>query len=328
MTAPRPTTPGDDLALVSLQDVEAARRRIAGEVYHTPLLPAESLGGPLRLDLQLKAEVFQRTGSFKARGVLNRLRTFPPEAWREGFVAFSAGNHGAALAWAAAQIGAEATIVMPAGALPAKVAAIRAYGGDPVLTAADLVEEARHLEAERGLAMVHPFDDPAIIAGQGTVGLEIVDDSAPFDAVVVPIGGGGLISGLAVAVKSLRPDVQIIGVEPSGADAMARSLAAGHPVRLERTATVADGLAAPYAGSLTYAHVRRLVDGVVVIDDDAILHALRELVEHAKLVVEPAGAAAFAAVLCGAARFPAGSRVVCVVSGGNVGKEQLRHHLA
>jgi threonine dehydratase len=323
MTGPRSAVPNDAESLVSIEDVEAARHRIA-DVRRTPLLPAESLGHPLGLDLQLKAEVFQQTGSFKARGVLNRLKTLPPEAGRRGFVAFSAGNHGAALAWAAARMGATATVVMPATAVPAKVDAIRAYGGEPVLTTGDLVEEARRLEGERGLVMIHPFDDPAIIAGQGTVGLELLEEAGAFDAVVAPVGGGGLISGLAVAVRSLRPEAQIIGVEPSGADAMARSLAAGHAVRLERTATIADGLAAPHAGTLTYAHVRRLVDRVVVIDDDAIVRALRLLVERAKLVVEPAGAAAVAAILCGAARFRSDARVVCVVSGGNIGLDTLR----
>jgi threonine dehydratase len=198
------------------------------------------------------------------------------------------------------------------------VEAVRAYGGRPVLTAGDLLDAARSLQAEHGLELVHPFDDPAIIAGQGTVGLEIVEDAGELDAIVVPIGGGGLVSGVAAAIKALRPTVQIIGVEPVGADAMTRSLAAGRPVRLERTATVADGLAAPFAGTLTYAHVRRLVDRVVLVDDAAILRALRLVVERCKLAAEPAGAAAVAALLAGAVAVPRDARVVCLVSGGNL----------
>lgn len=309
--------------LVSLDDVQAARRRIAPRVRRTPTLPAPALGERIGTALRLKAELFQVTGSFKVRGVANALATLSAAELAQGLITLSAGNHGAALAWAATTAGSHATIVMPATAVPSKVAAVRSYGGAPILTAESLLETCTAIQQKRNLTLIHPFDDPAVIAGQGTLGLEILEDAPDCEAVVVPVGGGGLISGIAAAVKRLRPEVAVIGVEPTGADAMARSLAAGKPVRLERTQTVADGLAAPFAGENTYAHVRTLVDRVVLVDDDAIMRALRLLVEHAKLVPEPAGAAGIAALLTGATGLPPATRVVCVVSGGNVNENLL-----
>lgn len=314
--------------LVTLDDIRAAQRRIASRIRRTPTLPAPMLGqlrGPV---LRLKAELFQITGSFKARGVTNALANLTAAELSRGLVTLSAGNHGAALAWAATAAGSEATVVMPATAVPSKVAAVRSYGGAPVLTAGNLLETCTEIQQKRNLTLVHPFDDPVIISGQGTVGLEIMEQAPDCDTVLVPVGGGGLISGIAAAVKGVRPGVTVIGVEPAGADAMARSLQAGGPVRLERPQTVADGLAAPFAGAHTFAHVRALVDRVVLVDDDAILRAQRLLLEQVRLVAEPAGAAGLAALLTGAAGLPAGSRVVCVISGGNVNPELLQKLLA
>jgi threonine dehydratase len=314
--------------LVALADIQAARHRIGPRVHRTPVHSASSLGGMLGVSLSLKAELFQKTGSFKARGAVNAVLSLAPEDLARGLITLSAGNHGAALAWAARTAGTRATVVMPATAVPSKVEAVRAYGGEAILTGGNLLEECAALQAERGLTLVHPFDDPHIIAGQGTVGLEILEDVPDCAVIVVPVGGGGLISGIAAAIKRLRPDVAIIGVEPAGADVMSRSLREGRPVRMDRPRSVADGLAAPFAGDLTFGHVRRLVDRVVVVPDETITRALRLLFERAKLLAEPAGAAALAALLQGGLDLAPGSAVVCVVSGGNADPGVLRDLLA
>ena len=315
------------MSLVTLAAISAARRRIAGAVHRTPLFTAASLGGPLGVSLYLKAELFQKTGSFKVRGVLNKIRQLPAAEIARGLITLSAGNHGAALSWAARQAGSRATVVMPAHAVPAKVEAVRAYGGEPILTSGALIDEVHRIEAERGLTLVHPFDDPEIIAGHASAGLEILEDVPEADVVIVPIGGGGLISGIAAAVKLTRPATQVIGVEPTGADVMSRSLAAGRPEKMDKLATVADGLAAPFAGVHTFAHVKQFVDRVVLVDDAAILQAMRTLILRAKLAAEPAGAASLAALLSGAAAVPAGARVVCFVSGGNANPALLQRAL-
>jgi threonine dehydratase len=315
------------VALTTLHDIRAARDRLAGRVHRTPTLSAISLGAPLGIALHLKAELFQKTGSFKVRGVINKIRQLSTSEIARGFITLSAGNHGAALAWAAAQVGSTATVVMPAHAVPAKIDAIRAYGGKPVLVDKVSLEEVARIQAERGLTFVHPFDDPAIIAGHATLGIEILEDLPDPDAVIVPIGGGGLISGVAAAIKLSRPHTQVIGVEPTGADVMSRSLAAGRVETMDAPKSVADGLAAPFAGEHTFAHVRAFVDRVVRVEDQEILRALRALIERAKLAAEPAGAAGLAALMSGAVKVPQGTRVVCVVSGGNVAPATLREIL-
>src|SRR5688572_4663708 len=206
------------------------------------------LGAQSGARVTLKLELFQRTGSFKPRGVLNTLATLTPEERARGVISISAGNHAQAVAWGATAIGVRSTIVMPATAVRSKVEATRGYGGEVIQTEGDLLATAMEIQRARSLALVHPFDDPRIIAGAGTVGLEILEDVPDADTIVIACGGGGLLSGVAVAARALRPSARVIGVEPSGANAMARSLAAGEPVRLASISTVADGLAAPFAG--------------------------------------------------------------------------------
>ncbi len=315
-------------SMLELPDILAARERIAGRVHRTPTLSARSLGEPVGVRLHLKAELLQKTGSFKVRGVLNKLLGMDPAERARGLVSLSAGNHAAALAWGASAVGTRAAIVMPATAVQSKIDATRSYGGEVVLTDGNLLDTCLALQKERGLTLVHPFDDPLVMAGQGTIGLEILDDVPDVDLVVVPVGGGGLLSGIATAVKARRPEARVVGAEPTGADIVYRSLKAGKPLRLEgKPTTVADGLAAPFAGEHTQAQIQREVDDVVLVQDDAILRALRLIMERAKLVPEPAGAAAFAALLCGAVRPKPGSTVVCVVSGGNVDPALLRRIL-
>jgi threonine dehydratase len=276
--------------------------------------------------LFLKCENFQKTGSFKSRGALNKVTQFDARARERGVITFSAGNHAQALAWAAQAAGVHAVVVMPEAASPAKVEASRGYGAEVVLHGANglvALAKARELEAERGLTMVHPFDDDAVAAGAGTLGLELLEQAPDLDAVVVPIGGGGLISGLLVAIKESNPKIRVYGVEPTGASSMRQSLDAGHAVQLSSVSTIADGLAAPMAGQLAYEIVKRYVDDVVLIDDAAIAEAVRELLLNTKLLAETAGATATAAVLSRAIPFAPGARVAAIVSGGNVDVAKL-----
>jgi threonine dehydratase len=308
--------------VISLDDVLAARQRIAPHIRQTPLMSASRLGDPARVALWLKCESFQKTGSFKVRGALNAILNMDPSRRSRGVITVSAGNHAQAVAYAAAMAGVSSTVVMPLQASKLKIAASRGYGAEVVLHGSSSIEAfayARVLERERGLVFLHPFDDLDVAAGAGTVGLEIVEQARePVDVLVVSIGGGGLIAGVAAAVKALSPRTRIVGVEPVGAAAMRKSLDAGHPVRLDHIDTIADGLSAPMAGELTYPAVRALVDDVVLVDDDAIRQAVRDLMSLAKLVVEPAGAAAVAAIAGGEVGAAARARVVALISGGNV----------
>ncbi len=311
---------------ITVDDVRAAARHISTLVHRTPLMTSRSLSQRTGTDLRLKAENLQRTGSFKPRGAFNALLQLDPAARARGVVTFSAGNHGQALAFAASQLGVRCTVFMAQNAVPAKVEAIRGYGAE-IRFGADITGAFQAMEAfcqETGAVFVSPFADPAVIAGQGTVGLEILEDDALVEQIVVPVGGGGLIAGIALAVKALRPDVRIIGVEPEGSAAVLRALEAGKPVRLERNATIADGLAAPFTADLPLAIIRRDVDDIVLVTDDEIVAALRVVLERTKLLVEPAGAAAVAALMTGKAGAPVGARTVAVLSGGNVDLARMK----
>lgn len=323
----------DTTGLPTLADVRAAQGRIRGRVHRTPLTTARSLGALAQppVELYLKEEQRQKTGSFKVRGVLNRLATFDDAQRQRGFVTVSAGNHAAAVSWAATAEGLPATVVMRKAAAPNKVAATRAYGATVDLFGEDntqAFDHARELERERGLTFVHPFDDPMVVAGAGTVGAEILEDLAAPDVVVVPVGGGGLISGIALAIKEARPATRVIGVEPMGAQTVTRALAEGHPVNPGAMNTIADGLAAPFTGSLNLALIQRYVDEIVLVTEEELRAAMRLLLERSKLLAEPAGAAAVAALLAGKISDVAGKRVVAVVSGGNVAIEALPALLA
>jgi threonine dehydratase len=324
-----PSLPKNDVTdtsqgLISLDDVRSARATIRDRVHRTPTSSSAFLSNATGLHVSLKLELFQKTGSFKVRGVLNALHHLGEDARRKGVISLSAGNHAQALAWGAAKFGIRSTIVMPTTATRSKVDATREYGGEVVQTDGDLLATALEIQRERDLTLVHPFDDLKVIAGQGTVGLEILEDVPDADVVVVGCGGGGLLSGIAGALKLSRPAVHVIGIEPAGANAMQQSIERGEPVRLARTDTIADGLAAPFAGQRTLHHVRAFVDQVVTIDDREILHGMRVLMQRCKIVPEPAGAAATGALLAGRLLIPAGARVVSVVSGGNIDLDRLR----
>lgn len=310
--------------LVTLDRVRQAARALGGRVHRTPTVASRYLSEVASANVWLKLELFQKTGSFKPRGVLTALDALSAAERQQGVITLSAGNHAQAVAWAASAFGIQSTVVMPARATPAKVDATRAYGGEVILTNDDLLATTLEIQKRRSLTLVHPFDDPHIIAGQGTVGLEILEDVPSLDAVFVGCGGGGLLSGVAAVVKALRPEAKVYGVEPSGASGMHQSLARGVPVRLERVDTIADGLAAPFAGALTFAHVQALVDEVFVVDDAAIVEAMKTLMQRTKVLPEPAGAAALVPILTGRARADRGTTVAVVVSGGNVDLARLK----
>jgi len=312
------------VTLVALPELRAARHVIGDRLVRTPLVPSAALSAQTGARVSLKLELFQHTGSFKPRGVLNALETLTPDERARGVVSISAGNHAQALAWAATKIGVSATIVMPATAVQAKVDATRTYGGEVIQTDGDLLSTMRQVQQERGLSFIHPFDDPVVIAGAGTLGLEIAEDAPDVGLVIVGCGGGGLLSGVAAAMHAVCPRARVIGVEPEGADAMRQSLARGEPVRLAKLDTIADGLAAPFAGVHTLAHVRAFVSDMVLVDDADILDAMRVLMRRARILPEPAGAAATAALLDGTLMIEPGEHVVVVVSGGNADPERLR----
>jgi len=311
--------------MLTIDDVLAAQQVIAGQLHHTPLVGSSALSARIGAPLYLKLESWQKTGSFKPRGVLNKIAALSQDERARGLVTASAGNHAQALAWAAGAEGIACTVVMPETAPAAKLAATQGYGGNIVLEPSTLTVFARAqaLAAEHGYILVPPFDDPAIIAGQGTVGLEILDDLPDVGTVVVPIGGGGLIAGIALAIKSRRPAVRIVGVEPEGAAAMWRSRQTGQAARLEKIATIADGLSAPFAGELPFALVQQYVDDLVLVNDADILTAMVLILERCKLLVEPAGAAALAGLLGGAVKAQPQAPVAIILSGGNIDAARL-----
>ncbi len=310
---------------LTLDDFTSARERIKHRVHCTPMQTSTLLGREIGTELHLKCENFQKTGSFKVRGALNKLMQLDESARARGVITVSAGNHAQALAWAAAETGIPGTVVMPQDASKIKAEATAAYGAEVILhgTVHDLFGKARELEQERGLTFIHPFDDPQIIAGAGSAGLEILEQCPRVTTIVVPIGGGGQISGIAGTTKASRPDLRIFGVEPTGASTMRQSLDAGHAVHADAIDTIADGLAPPMAGELNYEFVKECVDDVVLVSDDEIVHAMDMLMSRAKLVTEPAGAAATAALLAGRIPVGPGDVVVALVSGGNIDPTSL-----
>jgi threonine dehydratase len=314
--------------VIGLPDVQRARHVITPHVRRTPLLSAGHLGECVGARAWLKAENLQRTGSFKVRGAVNAVAQLDEEARRAGVVTFSAGNAAQAIAYAGRAAGVSVVVAMPETAPRTKIEAARGYGAEVrLVAAAELVATAQRLVGE-GRYMLHPFDDWDVIAGHGTLGLELLEDVPDADLVVVPVGGGGLISGVALAVKAVRPATRVVGVQPEGAQAVRRALDAGHPVRIDPPKTVADGLTAPFCGDRNFEVIRRDVDDVVAVPDDVVVEGLRYLVTRARLVAEPAGAAAVGALLGGAVRPAPGERVIAIVSGGNVDADRLASMLA
>ncbi len=310
--------------IIHRNDILKAQKVIDGRVHRTPIGSSSFLSNQLGIQLHFKLELLQKTGSFKPRGVLNKLDAMSEEEKNRGIISLSAGNHAQAVAWGASQSNISSTLVMPAGSLQSKINATKHYGGEVILTQDNLLETCLTIQKERSLTLIHPFDDPMIIAGQGTVGLEILDDVPDVDTVIVGIGGGGLISGIAAALKTAKPEIKVIGVEPEGASAMTESLQKGEPVHLSEVNTVADGLAAPFAGDYTLAHVQKYVDEVVTVSDEDIINAMKVFLERVKFIAEPAAASTLAVLLSTKVRVKPGSSVICIISGGNIDCERLK----
>jgi threonine dehydratase len=315
------TTVTKNMPLVNLHDIEAAAERVRAAARRTPLIEV-SWAGAGAGTLFLKCENFQPMGAFKIRGAYNMIAQLTPEERSRGVITYSSGNHGQAVALAAQLMGINAVIVMPTTAPKVKVEGARGFGAEVTFAGTTSLERkarAEEIASDRGLTMVPPFDHPMIIAGQGTVGLEILEQCPDVATVIVEVGGGGLSSGVAAAVKQRAPHVRVIGVEPEGAAKMKRSLEAGAPVTLDKVASIADGLMTVRPGDLTFEHVRTFVDEVVTVSDADMVKAIAWLYRHARLVVEPSGAVTTAAVMLGLGGFdPRQGPVVAIVSGGNV----------
>ncbi|HDS59375.1 MAG TPA: threonine ammonia-lyase [Thermoplasmatales archaeon] len=324
--------------MVDFGDVQEAYRVLKPVAKRTPLQRSKTFSEMAGCHAYLKLENLQNTGSFKLRGAYNKIYHLSEEEKKRGVICASAGNHAQGVAHAATLLGVDSTVYMPLFAPPTKINATRSYGAQVVLEGAtydDAYRAARRRAEEEGLAFVHAFNDQQVVAGQGTIGMEIFEELPEAEVVLVPVGGGGLISGIALALKHLSPEVQVIGVEAEGAQSMVRSLEKGEIVPQESISTIADGIAVKHPGELTFGLVKRYVDEVVTVTDEEIARTLYLLLQRAKLVVEPAGAVGLAALLCGRLSFP-GRRVVSVVSGGNINlsllsqvieRGMMQHHL-
>jgi threo-3-hydroxy-L-aspartate ammonia-lyase len=311
--------------IIGSEDVRDAAARLSGVAVRTPVLHSQSLDERAGATVVLKAELFQRAGAFKFRGAYNRISRLGEAERGRGVAAFSSGNHAQAVALAAGLLGTSAVIVMPADAPPEKVAATRGYGAEVInydRYTEDREEIGRRLAEERGATLVPPYDDPLVIAGQGTAALELVDEVGELDVLLVPVSGGGLIAGCAVAATDLAPGIRVVGVEPEAGDDTRRSLEAGRRIRIDVPRTIADGLQAQTPGALTFPINQKLVDGVVTVSDREIVEAMGFLFERLKVVAEPSGATALAALLAGTAPV-SGGRVGVVLSGGNIAAERF-----
>jgi len=309
------------MPVISLDDIRAAAARLDGVANRTSVFTSRTLDDRVGASVYVKAECFQRGGAFKFRGAYNKIASLRPDVRGRGVLAYSSGNHAQAVAIAARLLGTSATIVMPEDAPPAKLEATRGYGAEVVSYDRwneDREEIGRRLAVERGVELVRPYDDPLVMAGQGTTALELLDDVPDLDVIVIPVGGGGLIAGCATAAKALRPGIRIVGVEPEAGDDTRRSLAAGERVHIDVPRTIADGLQAAEPGELTFEVNRLLLDEVVTVSDDEILKAMAFLFDRMKLVVEPSGAVGIAALLTGRVE-AASKKTGVVISGGNVG---------
>ncbi|NUR96516.1 MAG: threonine/serine dehydratase [Kribbellaceae bacterium] len=305
----------------TLDDIRLAARELEGRIHRTPLLTSSALNERFGADLVLKAELFQKTGSFKVRGLLTKLLRLPAAERERGVITVSAGNAAGALAWAARDAGVAATVVMATTAVPAKVDAARGYGATVELVEGDLMAQYERIKNERELTGVHPFDDEDVITGHASLGLELLEDRPDLGTVLVPVGGGGLISGVATAVKLVKPGSRVIGIEPERADVVSRSLAAGTPQKLPAARSIADGLAAPVCGTRNLPLIQQYVDEVVRVTEESLLAATRLIMSRTKLALEPAAAAPFAALLEG--KIQPDGVCVAVVSGGNLDVSKL-----
>lgn len=313
------------MSIPTLPQLQAIRDRIAPHIHRTPLLYSASLSRQLGVELHLKAELFQRTGSYKPRGIVNAV-ALDEGARRDGVITFSAGNAGQAVAYAARIFGVRCTVVMPAGASAVKAAAIRGYGGEVVMhgTAAEAFARCQAIARDQSLTYIPPTDHPDVIAGHASLALEILEDLPEVQTIFAPIGGGGLSAGIAAGLIAADAKTRLVGVEPTGAATLYRSLEAGKPITLERVDTVADGLANPFAGQHTFPLIRDRAERIDLVEDRQIIEAMTLLMERCKLMAEPSGATALAGLIAAVSSLPKGAPVVAVISGGNIDLARLK----
>ena len=314
--------------MINLTDIKNAQQKNASYLRKTPIIPAESLGDVLDVNLFFKAEVFQHTGSFKPRGSFNKISSLSEADRSKGVITASSGNHAQGCAYAARTYGIPATVVMHKDTSPLKIAKTKKYGAEVILISdTNPFPTTLELARERSMTFIHPFNDLQIITGHGTLGLEIINQQPDIDYIFAPIGGGGLISGLATAVKLMNPRIKVIGVEPSGAPGMWKSLNADAVITLDSIDTIAAGLSPPFVGENSLKLTKRYVDDVILVSDHAIIEALLIILEQTKILTEPSGVASVAGFLSNQVKIPAGSNVMCILSGGNIDRADLERFI-
>jgi len=295
-------------------------------INRTPIITSSSINKKFNLDIYFKLELMQKTGSFKARGAINKVLKLSDEEKLRGVVAISAGNHAQATSWACSQFGIKSKIVMPHTASKSKINATKSYGGDVVLTKGKMMDTCQELIDKENLIFVHPFDDQDIISGQGTVSLEVINEIKTLDYAFISIGGGGLISGMACFLKQINPNIKVIGVEPVNSNVMTKSIESGKPQNFDtlKNKTIADTLAAPFAGNLTFEYVKKYVDEIINVSEEEMIESLKMMIERLKVVPEPAASACFAPIIFNKLKIPSKSKCLVVVCGGNIDLSKIK----
>ena len=309
--------------MINITDIQKAYSNISINIHRTPISSSTYLSQKFNSKIFFKQELFQKTGSFKIRGVLNKLSSLTPDQLKNGVISLSSGNHAQAVAYGSKIYNISSTIVMPAYSTKSKIAATKEYGAKVIITDEDLISVVSEIQKKTNATLIHPFDDDYIIAGQGTLGMEITEDLPDIDHIFTAIGGGGLISGICIAIKSHNPKIKIIGVEPEGADGMRQSLEKGKAITLKSINTIADGLSAPFIGEKNFEIVQKHIDQLITVSDKEIIETMWLIFERTKLFVEPSAAAGLAPILFNKYILPTNSKAMFILCGGNIAKEKL-----
>ena len=309
--------------MINIADIQKAYSNISSNIHRTPISTSTYLSQKFNSNFFFKQELFQKTGSFKIRGVLNKLSSLTPEQLKNGVISLSSGNHAQAVAYGSKIYNISSTIVMPSYSTKSKIQATKGYGAKVIVTDEDLISVVNEIQKKTNATLIHPFDDDYIIAGQGTLGMEITEDMPDIDHIFTAIGGGGLISGICIAMKAHNPKIKIIGIEPEGADGMRQSLEKKTPVTLDSINTIADGLSAPFIGKRNFEIVQKHIDQLITVSDKEIIESMWLIFERTKLFVEPSAAAGLAPILFDKYKLPINSKAMFILCGGNIDKEKL-----
>ena len=309
--------------MINIVDIQKAYSNISSNIHRTPISTSTYLSQKFNSKIFFKQELFQKTGSFKIRGVLNKLSSLSSDQLKKGVISLSSGNHAQAVAYGSKIYNISSTIVMPTYSTKSKIEATKGYGAKVIITDEDLISVVNEIQKETNATLIHPFDDNHIIAGQGTLGLEITEDMPDIDHIFTAIGGGGLISGICIAMKAHNPKIKIIGIEPEGADGMRQSLEKRKPVTLDSINTIADGLSAPFIGEKNFEIVQKHIDQLITVSDKEIIETMWLIFERTKLFVEPSAAAGLAPILFDKYKLPINSKAMFILCGGNIDKEKL-----